>query len=516
MSSSLVRGGRAAFVVNATLLLVVAGVGALAYLGQLEDGHATTVMGGPGGVVWGLYVLMDGLYLGAGMALMACGCVARFSRDRDLEALAGIAMPAALACFLAAGLSVLADQGRPCAALVHLSAFARPHSPLFATFTGFVAVCVVGAFLHGVLTRRPDLAVFARHPSPWRPLRRLLAGGYRGTQGERHRRQQVGFWMSLLLLPALAVPLAALAAIFSARPGRPLLLVVSEAITFTLSSGVAGLSLLALGSALVRRLSGPRAALTSRAFARLGRALLLLDGLAVLAAVATQMVALHAGEAAVVAGARAQQGEPYGGYFFGGLALYLLAGFLLWGGAWRRGPRPATVGVAAGLAALAVLLQRYVSLIAWQTHGLLLPYPAGAYAPSGTEVAVEVGIAALALLFVLVWGRLVPPGPVMRDERSVRPVPAGARRRWLTRAWLALGLGVTALGLVLSMRAGTEPFLDPLVTGSPGIFIAGLAMLVATGAVYELVPEPAAREEARARASSPSTSSPGPGASARL
>jgi hypothetical protein len=71
-------------------------------------------------------------------------------------------------------------------------------------------------------------------------------------------------------------------------------------------------------------------------------------------------------------------------------------------------------------------------------------------------------------------------------------VSAGAtdvRRRWLTVSWLALGIGLAAAGLALSFRVGTEPFLDPILPASPVMFIAGLMVLVTTGAVYELLPE---------------------------
>jgi hypothetical protein len=52
-----------------------------------------------------------------------------------------------------------------------------------------------------------------------------------------------------------------------------------------------------------------------------------------------------------------------------------------------------------------------------------------------------------------------------------------------------LGLLVTGVGLLASARVGTEESMDPLVTGSPVIFIVGLVMLVTTAALYELLPE---------------------------
>jgi Ni/Fe-hydrogenase subunit HybB-like protein len=187
-----------ALVVTLSLLLALVLLGGFAYSRQFLAGDIVTGMRtvGAGGAVWGLYVVMDGFCLGAGVAIMASACIVRFSRDRDLEAVARIAMPVALLCFLAAALSVLADQGRPGVALVDLLQFARPQSPFFTTFTSVGGVCLFASLVHCVLARRPDVAVYAQRPSFWQPLQHLLAAGYRGTPGQCHRRQQVGFWMS--------------------------------------------------------------------------------------------------------------------------------------------------------------------------------------------------------------------------------------------------------------------------------------------------------------------------------
>lgn len=494
MKPSLSGKGPVALIASVAALSVGLAVGVAAYLRQLAAGDAVTALGtlGGGGAVWGLYIVMDGVFLGGGVALMACACLAHFSRDRDMEGVARIAMPCALVSFVAAALFVFVDQGRPAAALQNLAYYARPQSALFATFTGVGAICLFGGLVHLVLARRPDLAVYARNPSFWRPLRRLLAAGYRGTDGERHRRRQVGFWMSLFMLPALVLPLAALAALFTVRPGRPLGLAVAEAIAFVLSSGVVGLALLMLAAGLAGWWAGPRAGLRPHGFARLGRALLLALALAVLSVVVAEIAALRADEPAVVAGARALLGDPYGGLFLTELGLFFAAGFLLWGGAVRGGPRPRSALVGSVLGAGAVFLQRHTTLVAWQTHGLLLPYPPGRYVPSGIEIAVAVGIVSLALLLLVLSVYLIPLAPAIHDERPVPAVPADRRRRFLTAAWVGLGVAMAAAGLALSLRAGTLPFLDPALPGSPVLFTAGLMVLVTTGAVYELLPGPTA------------------------
>jgi len=497
-----------------TLMLAGLAVGGLAYFRQLAAGDVVTGMRslGAGGAVWGLYVVMDGFFLGAGIALMACACIARFSRDREMESVARIAMPIALLCFLAAALSVLADQGRPGAALVNLMSFARPQSPLFATFTSVGAICLFASLIHCVLARRPDLAEYAKRPSSWRPLQRLLAAGYRGTPAQRRRRQQVGFWMSLLMLPALAVPLAALAILFAVRPGRPWPLAACEAVAFTFASGAGGLGLLVVAAALVGWLAGREAGLGVRGFARLGRGLLLVDALAVLSVVVAEIAGLAADEPAAATCARALLGDAYGALFWSELGLFFLAGFMLWRALWRTGLRPRVVVAAGVMSAAAVTLQRYLLLVVWQTHGLLLPYRPGSYSPSWVEVAVVAGIVAFGLLLLLPSVRLVPFAPAVYDQRPVAGKAADLRRVLVTAAWFAVGLAAAVTGFLLSLRVGTEAFLDPVFPASPVVFIAGLMLLAMTGAVYELWPEPtgANRKGATACDGAPAPAEPPP------
>jgi len=444
---------------------------------------------GAGGAVWGLYVAMDGFFLGSGIAVMAAACVARFSRDRKLEALARIAMPVAIACFLGAALSVVADQGRPFVALVNLARFARPRSPFFVTFTTVIAVCLYGSLVHCVLARRPDLAEYAKRPSRWQPFQRLLAARYAGTLAERGRRQRVGFWMSLLMLPALLATLTALAIIFTVRPGRPLPVTMIEVLAFLLVAGAGGLGLLAIAAALVERFAGPAAGLQPRAYARLGRVLLVTISLSLFPVIGAEMAGLLSGEAAVANYARALLDRAYAHLFWCELGCLFVAAGLLWRATHRRNLKPRVVIVAGALTMVAVLLQRYLLLVAWQTHGLSLPYHSGVYCPSWVEGEVALGIVALCILALLPAVRLIPFAPLAFDTSALPRAAPDRRRARVTGIWFGVGLAATGAGFLLCNRVGTESFQDPVLTASPVVFIVGLAMLASTGAVYELLPD---------------------------
>ncbi len=481
----------AAFIAFIALLLALLGLGGYAFLQQIVRGDVVTGMRtvGAGGAVWGLYVVMDGFLLGVGVALMACACGARLSRDRNLEAAARIAMPVAIACFLGAALCVLADQGRPLAALRSLSLFARPRSPMFVTFSSVAAVCLFASLVHCVLSRRADLAEYAKRPSRWQPLQRLLSAGYRGSAGERYRRQKAGFWMSLLMLPALLAPLTALAIIFVVRPARPLALTLLEVAGFLLLSGAGGVAALLGAAALVGRLAGRHAGLEPRGFARLGEALLLMVSLSLPCVVSAEIVGLFSHEPAVSAYARALLGNAYGALFWCELACLFVSAALLWHGI-RRGQLGSRSAVGAGVLVLvATFLHHHLLLVAWQTHGLSLPYRAGVYAPTWIECAVVVGIVALCLLLLLPSVRLIPFAPLAFEGKPVKGRAVDHRRSLVTALWFVGGLVIAGLGFALSARVGTESFLDPVFVASPVVFIVGLVVLATTGAVYELLPE---------------------------
>ena len=473
------------------LLSAVVSVGAFAFYQQLVRGDVVTGMRtvGAGGAVWGLYVVMDGFFLGAGVAIMACACLARFSRDRELETVARIAMPVAITCLLGGALCVVADQGRPLAALFNLARFARPQSPMFVTFTWVGAICLFASLVHCVLARRADLAEYAKRPSPWQPLQRLLAAGYRGSAAEGYRRRKSGFWMSALMVPALVTPLTALAIIFVVRPARPLAATLIEVAAFFLLSVAGGLGLLLVAAALVGRLAGPSAGLGPRGFARLGKALLFTLSLSLPVIVWAEIAAIQSDEPAVSAFGWSLLSDAYALHFWTALTgLFLAAGLLLRGARRRRlGPR---VTVVAGVLVQAgVILHHYLLLVAWQTHGLALPYKPGMYAPTWIEVAVVLGVAAFCVLALLPAIRLIPFAPLVFEAEPDQGRVGDPRRTLITGLWFFAGLAIAGIGLALSARVGTEAYLDPIVPGSPIVFIAGLVVLATTGAVYELLPE---------------------------
>src|SRR3972149_1612094 len=122
------RPGRR-LVVTAAVLLALVGVGAFAYGQQASKGEVVTGLrdiGSQGGVVWGLYIVMDLYFVGL--------------------AFTGLA---------------LATLGRPLAGIATLLLYARPESPFFGTFALVVITQLVAALVYLYLDGRHDAATLA-------------------------------------------------------------------------------------------------------------------------------------------------------------------------------------------------------------------------------------------------------------------------------------------------------------------------------------------------------------------
>ncbi len=136
-----------------------------------------------------------------------------------------------------------------------------------------------------------------------------------------------------------------------------------------------------------------------------------------------------------------------------------------------------------------MFIERFLVLVAWQTHGLGLPWPAGTYHPTLIEWSVLAGLAAAAVLVFLLLVKVCPAGTAASPDPA-GPPPAGRRLRSLaTAACLIFGFAAAGVGLALSAGLASAPFLDPILPGSPLVFLAGLFLMLLAPVAYELIPD---------------------------
>ncbi|MGB8299291.1 MAG: NrfD/PsrC family molybdoenzyme membrane anchor subunit [Polyangia bacterium] len=469
--------------VRQSLLLLTAlfTVGAYAWVQQVLQG-GDVVMDlhtiGAGGVAWGLYVVGDGFFASTALAILAVACVLRVLRLRGMENVSRMALSLGIAGLVASLGCVLADLGRPEAAIMNLPLVGRPRSPFFGTFTAVAGASLFATVVHLALTSRPAWAQRAQKGERWAWVWRLLACGWHETASAKQRRESVDFWLSLVLLPFLLGGLVILGIVFGVRAARPTWQSVFEVVTFVVSGGAAGCSLLLLAA----HGSGRASVFTARMLA-------VFIGVSALLVVTGQILALRTPYLSVHRYARAQLDGPWSRLFWAEVILLFLAGIVSLAMAWRKKVPLILAATTALLVCAAVALERFLVLVAWQTHGLGLSWPAGKYNPTSIEWSVLVGVAAgsaLVFLFLI---------KVCRAETGdaaepASPEPAGRRLRWLvTVACLILGFAVAASGLALSAGFASAPFLDPILPGGPLVFLAGLFLMGLAAVAYELIPD---------------------------
>jgi hypothetical protein len=105
------------------------------------------------------------------------------------------------------------------------------------------------------------------------------------------------------------------------------------------------------------------------------------------------------------------------------------------------------------------------------------------------EWSVLAGVAAAAVLAFLLLSGVCPADTATKFEPAASALAGERRRLLVTTACLVLGLALACVGLAMSAGLASAPFLDPILLGSPLVFLAGLFVMVSAALAYELLPE---------------------------
>jgi Ni/Fe-hydrogenase subunit HybB-like protein len=482
------------FLVLLPLLAIAAGI--WGYAQQRIHGDVVTHMRtvGDGGAAWGLYIMFDIFFVGLAATGIGVSTFSHLFRLRDLRPLARIAELMAVISLALAGMCVMADQGRPIAALLNLPNYARVMSPFFGSFTLIVGVSLASSLVMLYLGGRGDAAWCARKPGRLRLLYRIWATGYQGTPAELRRHRRARFWLSLTLFPFIMLAYSTLGFVFGTQGGRPGWFGALRAPSMLVVASISGIGLLMAIAGPLHRNLGAKHAIPERVFQRLGNTLLILISVFLYILIVETLTERYAGKGAELRVADAIVFGPYAPAFWGMLAAFLLAALLLFIQFLKREPMVKTAIVAGLLVNIGAVLRRYLIVVPAQTHGQYLEYPSGVYVPNLVEVVVLLGVIGIGVLAFTAFMRAFPIVPLHayygRMEENGAPEAAGRRwtRRGLTAGALVGGLCLAAVGLALSARFGTEPYLDPTVPFSPVIFIVGVVMTVYSAAVYVVAP----------------------------
>ncbi len=393
------------FVALVTLLFAVVVLGAYAYSRQLVEGDIVTGMrdwGTMGGAPWGLYVAFYVYFVGVSFAGITVAALIRLMHLTYLRPIARMAELLTITSLLVGAMAIIADLGQPLRGIVNLFLYARPQSPFFGTFTLVVVAYLFASLVYLYLDGRRDAAICARLPGRLQWFYRLWAAGYRDTPTERERHRRASFWLALAIVPLLITAHSTLGFVFGLQVGRPGWFSALQAPGFVIMAGVSGIGLLIVIAAAVRRAFRLEEELNLRIFAWLANFLWVLVATYLYFMIVELLTATYTAHhherrltIALLAG-------EYAWIFW--LSVGLLVGaFLLLFVQFLRGRYRLSLIVLAGfLVNLPAIGKRYLIVVPSLTHGGLLPYGTGTYAPTWVEYAVVLGLFGLgALLYVL-------------------------------------------------------------------------------------------------------------------
>lgn len=389
--------------------LIAQGLNAL--YAQLTEGLVVTGLrdiGTMGGSTWGLYIAFDVYFVGVSFAGITTAALVRLLNLRHLRAVSRMAEVLTIVSLILAAFTVLPDLGQPLRGVLHLLKYARPQSPFFGTFTMVIAGYLFASLVYFFLDSRRDAAVCARMPGRLQWLYRLWAAGYRGTPGERERHQRVSFWLSLAILPMLVIAHSTLGFVFGLQVGRPGWFSALQAPAFVILAGVSGVGLLIVITAVVRRALGAEDRLPLEIFRWLGNFLMVLTAAYIYFMLVDWLTATYA---APVHESRVTHAIFFGQYariYWTSVAALVIAFYLLLRQFLTGRYGIPVLVLSGGLVNVAAVGKRLLIVVPSQTHGALLPYPAGAYSPTWVEYSIIGGLVALGILLYVLFAKVFP------------------------------------------------------------------------------------------------------------
>lgn len=410
--------GRGWFLVSA-IALVIVGIGVYAYSRQLIEGEIVTGMrdiGTMGGATWGLYIAFVVYFVGVSFAGIAIAALIRLMNLERLKPVARMAEALTVITLILGALLVIIDLGQPLRGIVNLLRYARPQSPFFGTFSLVISGYLFASLAYLYLDGRKDAALCAQRPGRLQRFFRTWAAGYNDTAKERERHARTSWWFALFLLALLITAHSTLGMVFGIQPGRPGWFSALQAPGFVVLAGVSGTGLLIVIAAAIRKVLGLREKLNIEVFRWLANLLWVLTLVYLYFIMVDFITANYAGghTEAIVFGTLIS--GPYAWLFWITLALFIVSFALLFGQFATRRYNLSLIVIAGVLANLAAIGKRDVLVIPSQTHGGMLPYLPGFYAPTWVEYAIILGLFALGTILYMVFMKVFPITEVSEAE----------------------------------------------------------------------------------------------------
>jgi molybdopterin-containing oxidoreductase family membrane subunit len=402
----------AGWIVLMAILLAIVGVGAFAYSRQLAEGLVVTglrdVGGTMGGAPLGLYIVFDIYFVGISFAGITVAALIRLFDLKHLKPIARMAEVLTVISLVLSAFTIIPDLGQPLRGIVNLVLYGRPQSPLFGSFTLVVAGYLFASLIYLYLDGRRDAALCAQEPGRLQGFYRLWAAGYTDTPQQRERRRKASRWLAIAILPLLVTAHSTLGMIFGVQGARPGWFSALQAPAFVVLAGVSGVGMLIVIAAILRKVLGVKDQITPDVFRWLGGLLLALTIAYlyfVIVELLTSSYAAHDAEvkvsAAVVAG-------EYAWLYWLSVGLLVVPVILLFVQFTRKRFNLTLTVLSGILVNVAAIGKRFLIVVPSQTHGSLVPYGVGSYAPTWIEYSIILGLFALGTFLYILFMKVFP------------------------------------------------------------------------------------------------------------
>lgn len=386
-------------------LLVVFGIGLLAYLYQLRNGLVVTGMRDR--IFWGLYITNFVFFIGISHAGTLISAILRASQAGWRTPVTRMAEFITVVALSVGGLMPMIDLGRP-DRIPHLFIYGRWQSPILWDMLAITTYLVASvAYLY--LPMVPDLAIardrLGAGAGRWKQaFYRSASLGWRNTPTQRRLLHRAMAVMMILIIPIAVSVHTVVSWIFAMTLRDPWNSTMFGAF-FVAGAIFSGIAVLILLMAVLRKVYHLEEYLKEKHFVYLGYLIAAMAAIIFYFNVSEYMVTGYKPNEAV----DFQFNQMFRGEFAGFFWFYLIGGMVV-PVVIIAVPRTRTIGgivVAAVLVAVAMWIERYFIVVA-SLRIPQLPYEPRDYAPTIVELAITAGAFALFGLIILIFVRFIP------------------------------------------------------------------------------------------------------------
>ena len=407
------------FYIGLGLLVVGMAWFALAWMTQLRTGLVVTGMRDiPGGAPWGIYITNFVYFIGITHAGIAIASAIRLLKLQDYIPLARLAELITIFSLIMAGISIVADIGRP-DRIFHLILYypeSLRSSPLTWDVTA-IGIYLIFAISYLYLEMRADLARLA-HQGRGGWLYRLLLPAY--DPDERTRIERIVWWASVFNFPIMVMVHTTVGWIFGLMVGRPGWYSAIMGPYYVAGAVLSGVASVVVVTAIYRRLFGWQEYIKPVVFKGLGRFLSWVSIFYLYFMLAEFMTVKYAGPVAELRVSMAWSDFEFAWlYWLQIVALVLAFSIFFVNVVFPKSFRIGTTVFASALVVVTLWVTRFLIVVPSLTRPYL-PYPPGRYAPTWVEWSIVGGTFVTIIFLFALFTKFFPLIPLTEMETAAQ------------------------------------------------------------------------------------------------